>query len=86
MYVNINRYLKIYLSTPPFIIYSPRSNAQKKAKGKKGKIPPPNVNVCEVILTYLLFFTIFSTFLCHCRKFMTFFQNEKVNPNRRVTL
>ena len=49
-------------------------------------IPPPNVTVCEAILTYLLFFTIFSTFLCQCRKFMTFFQNEKVNPNRRVTL
>ena len=69
MYVNINRYLKIYLSTPPFIIYTPRSNTWKKAKGKKGKIRPPNVNVCETTLTYLLFFTIFSTFLCYRRKF-----------------
>ena len=69
MYVNINRYLKIYLSNPPFIIYTPRSNTWKKAKGKKGKIRPPNVNVCETTLTYLLFFTIFSTFLCYRRKF-----------------
>ena len=73
MYVNINRYLKIYLSNPPFIIYTPRSNTWKKAKGKKGKIRPPNVNVCETTLTYLLFFTIFSTFLCYHRKFSVFF-------------
>ena len=84
MYVNINRYLKIYLSTPPFIIYTPRSNTWKKAKGKKGKIRPPNVNVCETTLTYLLFFTIFSTFLCYRRKFSVFLQTIILLHNSKV--
>ena len=84
MYVNINRYLKIYLSNPPFIIYTPRSNTWKKAKGKKGKIRPPNVNVCETTLTYLLFFTIFSTFLCYRRKFSVFLQTIILLHNSKV--
>ena len=37
MYVNINRYYKIYYKYPPSIIYLPRANARKKRKEKKEK-------------------------------------------------
>ena len=44
MYVNINRYLKIYLSIPPFIIYYPRANTWEKTKDKKDIFAIP---ICE---------------------------------------
>ena len=57
MYVNINRYYKIYYKYPPSIIYLPRANARKKRKEKKEKFAPQSVKICESTLTFLLFFS-----------------------------
>ena len=73
MYVNINRYYKIYYKYPPSIIYLPRANARKKRKEKKEKFAPRSVKICETTLTFLLFFFFFGSFFCYCRNFSVIF-------------
>ena len=74
MYVNINRYLKIYLSNPPYTYIGPRANARKKRKEKKEKFAPRSVKICETTLTFLLFFFFFGSFFCYCRNFSVILQ------------
>ena len=74
MYVNINRYYKIYYKYPPSIIYLPRANARKKRKEKKEKFAPQSVKICETTLTFLLFFFFFGSFFCYCRNFSVILQ------------
>ena len=73
MYVNINRYYKIYYSNPPYTYIGPRANAQKKRKDKKDIFVLRIVNEGKKPLRYFMFFTIFSTFLCYRRKFSVTF-------------
>ena len=73
MYVNINRYYKIYYKYPPSIIYLPRANTRKKRKEKKEKFAPRSVKICETTLTFLLFFFFFGSFFCYCRNFSVIF-------------
>ena len=41
MYVNINRYLKIYLSNPPYTYIGPRANTWELTIDKIDKFEPP---------------------------------------------
>ena len=69
MYVNINRYLKIYLSNPPYTYIGPRANTWELTIDKIDKFEPRNVNDCKTPLILFMFFATFSAFLCYRRKF-----------------
>ena len=69
MYVNINRYLKIYFSNPPYTYIGPRANTWEMTKDKNDNFLLAIVNEGKKPLRYFMIFTIFSTFLCYRRKF-----------------
>ena len=73
MYVNINRYLKIYLSNPPYTYIGPRANTWELTIDKIDKFEPRNVNDYKILLILFMFFATFSAFLCYRRKFSVFF-------------
>ena len=79
MYVNINRYLKIYLSNPPYTYIGPRANTWELTIDKIDKFEPRNVNDCKIPLILFMFFETFSVFLCYRRNFSAFRQNEKAD-------
>ena len=73
MYVNINRYLKIYFSKPPYTYIGPRANTWEMTKDKNDNFLLAIVNEGKKPLRYFMIFTIFSTFLCYRRKFSVTF-------------
>ena len=79
MYVNINRYLKIYLSNPPYTYIGPRANTWELTIDKIDKFEPRNVNDCKIPLILFMFFETFSAFLCYRRKFSAYDQNQKAD-------
>ena len=84
MYVNINRYLKIYLSNPPYTYIGPRANTWELTIDKIDKFEPRNVKGCKTTLILFMFFATFSTFLCHRRKFSVFLQTIILLHNSKV--
>ena len=68
MYVNINRYLKIYLSNPPYTYIGPRANTWELTIDKIDKFEPRNVNDCKIPLILFMFFETFSVISYICRK------------------
>ena len=84
MYVNINRYLKIYLSNPPYTYIGPRANTWELTIDKIDKFEPRNVNDCKIPLILFMFFETFSAFLCYRRKFSVFLQTIILLHNSKV--
>ena len=84
MYVNINRYLKIYLSNPPYTYIGPRANTWELTIDKIDKFEPRNVNDCKILLILFMFFETFSAFLCYRRKFSVFLQTIILLHNSKV--
>ena len=68
MYVNINRYLKIYLSNPPYTYIGPRANTWELTIDKIDEFEPQTVNGCETTLILFMFFATFSGISYICRK------------------
>ena len=79
MYVNINRYLKIYLSNPPYTYIGPRANTWELTIDKIDEFEPQTVTGCETTLILFMFFATFSVFLCYRRKFSAYDQNQKAD-------
>ena len=85
MYVNINRYLKIYLSNPPYTYIGPRANTWELTIDKIDKFEPRNVNNCKIPLILFMFFETFSAFLCYRRNFWPTTKIKKQTKNFAIT-
>ena len=67
MYVNINRYLKIYFSNPPYTYIGPRANTWEMTKDKNDNFLLAIVNEGKKPLRYFMILRQFSVISYICR-------------------